>query len=232
MQKAIVFAAVAVALAAPVPAHAQASLALRAGYAVPFGDAANVGGFGAFTQRELFARQLPVQLDASWRITPAFWAGLYAGYGFASAGSQLQALICNSASSCTGLRDLHVGARAEWRFGRVGGAQPWVGLTGGLESAHFKAVGATFPTGQAPPAPATVSGNLEGSLRGWEVGVEAGADWRVSSALAVGPFLQLQLGQYRVQDITFVFSVPGNGEIPAGKPHELFTLGLRARADL
>jgi hypothetical protein len=224
--------ALAAALAVPTSPMAQVSLGLRAGYSIPFGDAANVGGFGSFKEKDLFSAVAPLQVEASWRFTPALSAGLYFAYGIGFQGTQLHDLVCANASSCSAIRDLHLGARAAWTFGTVAGVAPWIGLGGGLEAAHFEATRATFPTGLPPPSPPIISGDLDGTFRGWEVMLEGGFDWWATPAVGFGPFVQLQIGQYRVQDVSFVFPVPGNGGIPEPKPHEFLTVGLRCRLDL
>jgi len=217
-------------LGAPALGRAQVSLGLRAGYAIPGGDAANLGGLGLFKQSDLFKGVVPLQIEGWWRMTPALAAGLYASYGFASAGSLLQTSVCDASTSCAALRDLRAGAQATWSFGHVGPVEPWVGIGGGYESAHFEGSEATYPNSQPPPA--TISGDLRGTFRGWEASAQGGADFRLASQVAVGPFVQGSIGQYRVQDVAYVAPVPGNGGIPSPKPHWFITLGLRGTYDL
>lgn len=233
MTRASRIACTAVALLAPALAPAQPSLGLRAGYALPRGDAANVGGLGAFTQADLFGRLLPFEVDAVWRLGPHLSAGLFLSYGIATPGRQLKSLLCDQ-FSCTGLVDTRFGALGTWSFGRQGPVEPWVGLGAGLEEARFRARNVTFATGMPAPAPAYLTDDIRGTYRGWAIHMDVGADWRLRGDLLVGPYVQVVVGQYRVQDIRFgpPGTVPGNGGIPSNNPHEFVSLGVRARYDL
>jgi hypothetical protein len=214
-------------------ARAQPSLALRAGYAVPRGAAANLGGLGAFDQGDLFGRLLPIQLDASWRFSPRLSAGIFLSYGTAGHGRQLRTLLCNS-FSCSSVTDTRLGVQAAWSFGPRGPVEPWVGFGAGIEEARFTARNVTFATGQPPPGPAYLTDDIRTTFRGWAVHADVGADWRFRSDALVGPYAQLMVGQYRVQDIRFgpPGTVPGNGGIPSTNPHEFVAVGVRARYEL
>lgn len=218
----------------PAPHRAQVVLGLRAGYAFPTGEAAGIGGFGTFKERDLYGGAIPIQVEASWRFNPSFSAGPYLSYGFAWPGSQLKSVVCDQATSCTGLADIRVGAQAAWSFGLLGPVEPWIGFGAGWETAHFGARNASFPTGLPPPNDRTPPDKLEGSLRGWEISLQGGADWKASPSLAVGPFIQVQVGQYRVQDVRYLApgTVPGNGGIPTVKSHQFVVVGARGKFEI
>lgn len=220
-------------LTLPGPAVAQMSIALRAGYAIPRGDAANLGGLGAFHQDDLFGNLIPVQLDASWRLSRGLSAGLFVSYGTGSQGQQLRNLLC-SQYACSRVTDIRLGAQGSWSLGPKGPVEPWLGLGAGIEEARFSARNVTFASGNPPPAPAYLTDDIRTAYRGWAVHAEVGADWRVRPDLLVGPYLQVMLGQYRVQDVRFgpAGTVPGNGGIPSNNPHEFVSLGVRAQYDL
>jgi hypothetical protein len=222
----------ALAVGLPVPGLGQVSIALRAGYGIPLGNAAVVVGT-AFEEKDLFGGVVPLQLEGAWRITPALSAGLYWSYGLASQGSQLRDLVCHQpGASCTSVYDMRFGAQATWSFGRLGPVEPWVGLGFGMEIAHFRGRDVTFPntTGTGPPF---LTGDLVGSLRGWDMAYQAGADWPVAPSLAIGPFAQFQVGQYRVQDVTYdPLGSVASGGIPSAKPHEFLVFGLRGKFDI
>lgn len=234
MPKPLLLVAAAAVVFLPPRSMAQVTVGFRAGYAIPTGDAANVAGFGSFKEKDLYAGVVPLQIEASWRFTPALSAGLYYSYGFATKGSQLDTLVCANASSCSGLYQMRLGAQAAWSFGPQGPVEPWVGLGAGWEAAHFEAKNASFPTGAPPPFDRTPPDTLSGTLRGWELSFQGGADWRASPALALGPFVSVQVGQYRVQDVRYLApgTVPGNGGIPSAKAHEFITLGVRGKFDI
>ncbi|HET9552280.1 MAG TPA: hypothetical protein VFP50_04875 [Anaeromyxobacteraceae bacterium] len=222
----------AAALLAPDAGQAQVSLGLRAGYSIPMGDAFEASAIGTtFKQKDLFKGEIPLQVDASWRFTKAVSAGLYYAYSFAVKGSQLKQFCDLPGASCSGLYEMSVGAQAALRLPPQGALEPWVGAGAGLQIAHFKVKGFTFPNPIPPPA--TISGDLDGTLRGWEGRVEAGAAYRLTGQFAVGPYVQLLFGQYRVQDITLgALGTVAGGGVDSPKTHELVTLGLRGTFDL
>lgn len=219
-------------LLAPAAAPAQVSFGLRAGYAIPFGDAYEQSGFGTFKQSDLTKGLIPLQLDASWRFSPAVSAGLYVSYGFGQAGSQLKTLCATQGASCDSPSTLRYGVQGAYTFQTGGSFVPWLGLAAGIEQASFGVK--NFVYGVIPGTPPTpLVADLKGTLRGWEAGLEGGADYRLSPALAVGPFASFSLGQYTVEDI----SLSGQGTVAGGgvdtpKTHEWLTLGVRGRFDL
>jgi opacity protein-like surface antigen len=219
-------------LLVPTLALAQVKLGLRAGYSIPAGDAYEQAGFGTFTQKDLVKSVIPLQLDASWRFTPALSAGLYVAYGFGQTGSKLTQMCSTPGSSCTSPTTLAYGVQAAYGFQPGGSIQPWLGLGAGIQQASFKVKG--FIYGAIPGVPPVpLMGDLSGTLRGWEGRLEGGVDFRVCSGFAVGPLLTIGFGQYRVEEV----SISGLGSVASGgvdspKTHELFTLGLRGTFDL
>jgi hypothetical protein len=213
-------------------ASAQVSLGLRAGYALPFGDAYEQSGLGTFKQSELTKGVLPLQLDATWRFNPSFTAGLYLSYGFGQIGTKLKELCATSGSSCKDPSIIRYGAQGAYTFEATGKLEPWLGLAIGVEQASFGVK--NFVYGTIPGTPPTVlAADLDGTLRGWEAGVEGGADYRVSPSFAIGPLLSFSVGQYTVQHITLAGqgTVAGGG-VDTAKTHEWLTLGVRGRFDL
>lgn len=220
-------------LAVPTLASAQVSFGLRASYALPAGDAYEQSGFGTFKQKDLAKGLVPLQLDATWRITPALSAGVYLAYGFGQAGSKLKDLCAAPGASCDSPSVIRYGVQGAYAFSSAGNLDPWLGLAVGLESANFKVKGFAVPTGLPPPAPAFVAGDLDGTLRGWGAALEGGADHRLTPGFVVGPVLSIGVGQYTVQHVTFADqgTVAGGG-VDTPKTHQWFSLGVRGRFDL
>src|SRR5512145_1208112 len=69
----------------PVVAAAQVSLGLRAGYAIPYGDLQEDSKLS-----DQLDGQVPIQLDAMYRLTPSTAAGLYFSYGVDRVASALK----------------------------------------------------------------------------------------------------------------------------------------------
>jgi hypothetical protein len=217
---------------APTLPAAQVSLGARVSYAIPGGDAYEQSGFGTFKQSGLAKGLVPIQLDATWRVSPALSAGLYLAYGFGQAGGKLKELCATPGSSCDSPSVLRYGVQAAWAFSTEGAFDPWLGLAAGVESASFAVK--SFVYGVIPGTPPTLlTADLKGTLRGWDAAVEGGADHRVTRSLALGPVLSVGVGQYRVEHVTLSDqgTVAGGG-VESAKLHQWFTLGVRARFDL
>jgi hypothetical protein len=213
----------------PAFASAQVSLGVRAGYSIPAGDAYENPGFGTFKQNDLAKGSIPVQLDASWRFSRSLSAGLYYGYGFGTEGTKLKTLCATPGSTCDSPSTSRYGVQAAFTFPMIL-VEPWIGLSAGVQTATFKVK--NFVYGFIPPS-TVLSADLKGTLRGWEVTVEGGADFRVLGPLAIGPFASVGFGQYTVQDV----SLSDQGKVAGGgvtnaKTHEWITLGLRGRFDI
>jgi hypothetical protein len=205
----------------PSLASAQVSLGLRTGYALPAGDAYDQSGLGGtFAQKDLARAMVPVQAEASWRLSPTLSAGVYLAYGIGQTGAKLGDLCSSPGASCDGPTETRYGVLAAYGLGPRGPVEPWLGLSAGIASTSFKVDNLAY-------------GVLEGTLRGWDAQVEGGADFPMTQALRVGPLLSLGIGQYRVQRITQA----GQGTVAGGgvttpKTHEWITLGVRGRFDI
>ena len=168
----ILAAAAVLCLARPGPARGgeQSGLTLgaRAGYGIPLGDAMSGVSLG-----DLVSGQVPLQLEAGWRLDPSWRLGLYARYGFAS----IAGASCPAGASCSG-QNLGLGAEAVYAFG-ADRIRPWVGAGLGVEWQTAK-----------------VAGN-ELRLFGLELlNLQAGVDFRPSAPVGIGPFASFSLGQY------------------------------------
>jgi hypothetical protein len=213
----------------PAAASAQVSLGVRASYAIPAGDAYENPGFGTFKQTDLAKGAIPIQFDASWRFSPALSAGLYYGYGFGTAGAKLKSLCATPGSTCDSPTTSRYGVQAAFTFPMIF-LEPWIGLSAGVQTASFKVK--NFVYGFVPPS-TVLSSDLKGTLRGWEVAVEGGADFRVLGPLAIGPFASVGFGKYTVQDV----SLSDQGKVAGGgvdnaKTHEWISIGVRGRFDI
>jgi hypothetical protein len=213
-------------LVLPSLATAQVSLGLRAGYAFPAGDAYDFSGVGTFKQKEFAKGMVPLQLEAAWRFTPAVSAGLYYSYGFGITGSKLDELCSTPGATCDRPVFQRFGVAATYRTVPMAGIAPWASLGAGMEIGSFKVK--QFAYNLAP----FLTADLDGTFRGWNANVGLGADWAMGKA-AIGPYVQLDVGQYTVQHVTLAGqgTVAGGG-IASPKTHEWITIGLRGTFDL
>jgi outer membrane protein W len=205
MRKLLMLGAVAMALALPTISHAQFSIGARLGFAPAMGDAAKDEPL-----KDLVNSQVPLQLDAMYRVSPQLSAGLYFSYGFGQLNSDF-ADFCDYFEVDCSARSMRVGVQAHYAFGSQSQQfLPWAGAGLGMEWMTVKA---------------SAGGTSESiDVSGLEfLNLQAGADYRVSDQFSIGPYLQFSVGQYSKVD----------GESISEKAmHQWFGFGLRGKFDL
>jgi outer membrane protein W len=213
--------ATAVALAVPHASGAQVTLGARLGFAIPMGDAFEdpiTGENNALSDG--LDSSIPLQLDASYRVTPDLAVGAYVSYGFGQVSDEFIGTgICDQPGVDCSARVLRLGVQGSYALNRLGGRfVPWVGAGIGYEWASVEA--------EAPGAKATFD------FSGLElVNLQAGGDYEVNERFALGPFVQLAVGRYSNGES----DLPGEGtvDIPMDETfHEWVTVGIRGRCDL
>jgi len=214
---AVILAVAAIAVAAPARADRDSGLALglRAAYAVPFGSAVQ-----GTDLNQLAAGSSPLQLDLGWRFDRRWQAGGYLGYGFVRlAGEANSALAAQGATDIDGHRLMRVGLQGIYTILPDARFAPWVGVSAGYEWLRY--------------ASATVAGKeTEIGLRGFEAGVQLGADYRLGSSFAVGPFAAFSIGQFQ-SSTTWVSGAGETASDVADKGlHEWFQLGIKGSFEL
>ena len=177
-----------VALIVPTASRAQVRFGVRLGYAGATGEAFKdkSGALGApgesFKMSDGVPSQIPIQVDASYKIDKDWAAGLYMSYGFGQVGGALAHDLCTSGIECSA-STMRLGAQGSWALSRVAGPfVPWVGLNVGWEQATVSLSGAA------------ASGSL--SMSGYEVGLQVGGDYKLNPQFTVGPYVGYALGQY------------------------------------
>lgn len=197
--------AVAMALALPTASRAQFSLGARLGFAPAMGDAMK----GA-PMSDGAKSQIPIQLDALYKFTPEFAAGLYFSYGFVQLASAVTN-DCNASGVSCSASVTRLGVEATYSFTTVSPTfVPWAGAGIGYEWLTEKD---SFG-GVSVSADAT----------GFEfLNLQVGGDYKVSNQFFVGPYIMLTVGQYS--------EVAGNS-IPDKAVHEWLGFGIRGKFDL
>jgi hypothetical protein len=190
---------------APSPAVAPArvdrpgfDLGLRLGYALPMGKVDNDDDLS-----DGVTGQIPLQIDALYRVNSQYAFGAYAAYGFAFVSDN----ICGPGTSCSG-SVLRVGLQGTIRFSVPGTFIPWVGAGIGYEELKLK----------------VSAGGLSQSVTvsGFELlNLQAGGEFLSSSDFAVGPFVSLSFGQYRSASGAVEMDIEDKGI------HEWFQIGIR-----
>jgi len=197
--------AVLAAVVVPTASQAQFTLGARLGYGIPMGDAVKDAPL-----KDEVKSQIPIQLDALYRITPDIAAGLYFSYGFVQLNSDVSD-ACDAANVDCSASSMRLGVEATYTLTKVSPTfVPWFGAGIGFEwlseKAEFGGVSATQ------------------DVTGFEfLNLQGGADYKVSPQLAVGPYVQFSIGQYS--------SVEGN-DITDKAMHEWLSFGVRGKFDL
>jgi hypothetical protein len=193
----LAFAALSAAL--PAAASDRFTLGARAGYAVGLGYLD-----GASRMNDAVGEQIPIQLDAAYRVRPDLGVGAYLAYGFGRVSGDLK-FTCGAGCSADALR---VGAQVLYYFPGERSA-PWIGLGAGWESISVD------------------TGAVRLKVTGWELlVVQGGIDVHESARLSLGGFLSASLGRYTEQQV-------GGLTTPLDeRMHEWVTLGVRGEFKL
>ncbi|ACG75048.1 LigA [Anaeromyxobacter sp. K] len=215
MRRIVTLGAVLAALLLPTASSAQVSLGLRLGYAWGLGDVGGGGG-DKLKMSDWVDGQVPIQVDALFRVTPDLAVGPYFSYGFARAGGDLKSTCDVSGVDCSAYV-MRLGVEGIYTLPRAGTLAPWLGLGIGYEWNRLKAEGG--------------GENLTMKWKGVEwLNLQAGMDFFVAPQLRTGPFLMLSLGRYDKGDASGVIS--GGGSINDKKFHEWLQVGWRGQFDL
>ena len=204
--------AVIAALLVPAAARAQFTLGARAGYAFGWGDVGGTLGMGDWVKA-----QVPIQVDALYRVNARLALGAYFSYGFAQTGGA-SSDVCDLQDTDCSANVRRFGVEASYAFARHGRVEPWIGANIGYE---WNTLEVSDPTG-----------SVKTEFKGWEyLGLQGGADWRLGEKVAAGPFLHASLGRYGEGDLSGAFGSAG-GSIDDKKLHGWITLGVRVKLDL
>ncbi|MFO7692254.1 MAG: hypothetical protein R6V57_04115 [Vicinamibacterales bacterium] len=167
--------------AAAVAQDSGFSLGLRAGYAVPFGEAS-----GGTDLSDLATGAVPLQVDADYRVSRDWRLGIYFGYGPAFVADAAERdLEAAGLTDVGGHRQQVLGVQVTRVFKSGARFSPRVGLAGGYEWTRY--AGAKRPSGM----------ETEVGLSGFAGSVTLGGDYAVSPRFAVGPYVSVDLGRYR-----------------------------------
>jgi hypothetical protein len=199
--------AVMAAVLVPTASNAQFTLGARIGYA-PAGG--NVGGDIAMEDYTVKS-QIPIQLDALYRVSPQVAVGAYLSYGV----GQVDYAACGlSGVECSG-SDLRIGLQGTYTFNSAGSQfAPWIGAGIGWEQASdtIEAGGSKF----------------ESSYSGVEfLNLQLGGDFKVNEQFAVGPYAMISLGQYSSYE-----EGDASGDITNTAMHQWYGFGIRGKFDL
>jgi hypothetical protein len=209
MRKLLMIGAVTAALLLPAASHAQFTLGARVGYGFGLGDVADTTT-GPLEMSDWNEGQVPIQLDALFRLSPQLALGAYASYGFAVTGD-----VCDElGADCDGSGVTRVGLQAIYTLATTGTLAPWFGVGAGYEWNTLD------------------DGFNDVTYKGWEyLNLQAGGDFRVGQQFWVGPYVMFSLGQYsdvESEGVSGIF----DEEIADEAMHQWLSFGLRGKFDL
>jgi outer membrane protein W len=192
-------------------------LGARLGYGIPMGDAVGAPEGGEATALgDIYKSQIPIWIDAGYRINENIFAGIYFAYGIAQVDSEEE---CDAAGAdCSG-SDMRFGIQGQYHISPAESMDPWFGLGIGYEIAKMKAEAAGMEATQ--------------TLSGFEfLNLQGGLDFQAAEGIGVGPFLSFSLGQYSKVKA----EVPVLGEVDEDIEdkglHEWLVLGVRGSFQL
>jgi hypothetical protein len=197
-----------VALLVPTASFAQFQVGARLGFAPVGGDEAK-----GSPMSDGIKSQIPIQLDAMYRVNKDLAAGMYFSYGI----GQLASDFCTDGASCSA-NVIRVGVQGTYAFNDVKAPLvPWVGAGIGWERLGLSAEAG----GQ----------KIEGNDTGVELNLQVGGDYKVNDQFSVGPYLMVSFGQYTSAEIKTPAGTV-SGSISDTAMHEWFGFGVRGKFDL
>lgn len=220
MRKLLMIGAIAVGLALPTASRAQFTLGARLGYAPAMGNAfkdANTGE--ASKMSDGVKSQIPIQLDAAYRVSKEVAIGAYFSYGIGQVGKAFKA-DCDAFGQDCSASAVRLGLQASYSFAQVSPQfTPWAGAGFGYEWATAKATGGGIPDEKI-------------TFKGFEfLNLQVGGDYKVSDQFGIGPYVMFSIAQYSKAE----FESGGltvSGDIDKKAVHEWFGFGIRGKFDL
>jgi len=212
MRKIVLAVAAAVGLAMAGPAEAQFAFDLKLAYAIPMGNIAQSTLDSTNVLSDSISGALPIGIDARYRFTKNWSAGLYFQYAPAFPKN------CPTGVSCSA-SNLRLGVEAVYGFLPDGGMNPWVSLGTGWEWLN-----------------GSISrGSLKQSsgFNGWEYfNVQVGLDFQLAKMFGLGPYVGFSGGSYGSVSFTDIDGTTTSGSIANTAFHSWFQFGVKGTLDI
>jgi hypothetical protein len=192
--------------------HAGVDLAVRVGYAIPFGDVD--GDRGSLSGRVSGA--IPFIIEAGYRFDRHFTLGPYFQYAIAQIAENANT-GCNSNTDCSGWI-VRAGLEGLYHLDVKSVIAPWVGLGFGYVWTNYSG---TF---------ANVAASA--SANGWEfANLQAGGDFRLGQTTTLGPFISFAIARYSHESGT-LGGLMASSDVTSPAVHEWLQLGARLGFEL
>lgn len=183
-------------------------VAVRVGYAIPFGD---LDGNSGDSLSGTFSGAVPFVVEAGYRFDRHFTLGPYFQYAFAQV-KDGAGTLCGNGVNCSG-SIIRLGLEALYHLDVGSAFIPWFGLGVGYEWMNIDA-SAGGASGSA-------------SASGWEFAtLQLGGDIYLAPQFAVGPFVSFSIARYGSQSVT-VGNTTTNSDVSNPAVHEWLQFGAR-----
>ncbi len=193
------------------PAHRVFLMALRTGFAMPFGKVQ--GGDAEQKMSDFVSGQVPLFIEIGGKPIKQLFIGGYLGFGVGGAAGDTKDACDDFDVDCYGV-STRFGVEAQYHILPAEDLNPWVGYGLG-----FEGVGLAVQDGDE-------DGNI--SFGGFEFArLSAGVDFRISRVFGLGPFVDFSLGSYGSYQVDAPRFTDSDGDIKKTAIHEWLTLGAR-----
>lgn len=184
--------------------------ALRTGVQLPWGEASELQG------DELGARygwQVPLLLDAGFKLSKPVFLGLYAGMGYGKVGDASEAeAACRATGVSCSVLSLQLGVQGQYHFAASDRLNPWVGAGFGYEQASQSLSSGPHSEEQRSAGVTLLK-------------LAFGIDYRAS--FGFGPFVEVSAGRYGTTRTEIDGVRVHEGPIDASAWHGFLTIGAR-----
>ena len=188
-------------------------IAARLGYGLPLGDVESHKGFAGSVGDPLdqtIGAMVPLWFDVGYRFGPQWFGGVFLAYAPGIPGDALHAACGNGATGCSP-DDFRAGLEVQFHVLPEGHWDPWLGAGLGYEWLHV---------GFGAGTKALWASGFE------VVNLQAGLDARLSSRVALGPFVALTAAEYGWND-----PLPSSNTFDSTALHGWFVVGVRVVFD-
>jgi outer membrane protein W len=195
-------------------------LGLRTGYSFAMGKTGGVNG-GDSDLSDTISGHVPIWLDLGYMVTDNIMIGAYGQYGIGFMGDD----DCDKDGVDCSASVIRAGLQGQYHFSPMANINPWLGVGIGYEwSSTSLSVDAQ---GQ--------SMDISMDVRGFEyLNLQGGADFKLSPAFGLGPFVSFSLGQYDHVDGEVrgvigddVIALDVDEDLDDKSFHQWLTLGVR-----
>lgn len=196
------------------PAHRGFQMALRTGFAVPFGQVGKINDSSPeLSMSDYTTGQVPLLIELGGKPIKHLFVGGYLGIGFGGTAGDTNDACDENDVDCISV-STRIGVEVQYHILPHHDINPWVGYGIGIETSSL----------------AVTKGDEDGNISygGFEFArLSAGADFRISRIFGVGPFADFSIGQYYSYRIDAPVFGDSDGDLEDTAIHEWLTVGAR-----